>query len=214
LSADPERKLSKSTKIDRRRTEFSGRCSVCMSDRRGEAELAYAKGVGRRQVGARYNLSPDAVQRHWAHHVSDQTKALRKLDALKPGANLKSLVDEEDHGILDNLRIVRAGLLRRYDTAVQIGSDAAVAQLSSQLHKNIELAGRHTGDLRALGDGDGAVQRQLQEFIQMRMLLIKTLRPFPEPLAAVVEMLRGLEPSRTSGQPALIEGRAVEVAHA
>jgi hypothetical protein len=180
---------------------------------RGSIELAMAKGVGRRQAGARYGVSPDAVQRHLRHHVSDEQKRLRKLDALKPGANLKALVDEEDHGLLDNLRIVRAGLLHRYDSAVQIGSDASVAQLSSQLHRNLDLAGRAVGDIRTHSTSEVVHLHLTPDFLRLRTMLIKALRPFPEPLAAVVAILQSMDPPPALGPPAAIEGRVTEASH-
>jgi hypothetical protein len=181
VPVDPESKPTSShspaQRVDRRRSEHRARCTICTHADRSRIELALARGAGRRAVARRYSVSPDAVWRHWNGHVSDTVKAARKLEVLRPGAELSKLLTEEDTGLLENLRVVRTGLLHQFDLAVELDNPSGCAVLAAQLHKNLEIVGKHTGELRRHDTLTVAHLALTPDFLDFRLKLIQALRP-------------------------------------
>jgi hypothetical protein len=59
------------TKFDARQ---SGKCQVCRSPDVYRIELLKAGGASAKALAAKFNVSVDAVTRHWAKHVTDAAK--------------------------------------------------------------------------------------------------------------------------------------------
>lgn len=49
-------------------------CSICGHAERSVMEFALASGVGRRALGKRHGVSPDALARHYKHHLSEEQR--------------------------------------------------------------------------------------------------------------------------------------------
>lgn len=200
-----------SPKLDRRTAEWNARCTICTSADRPQIELSMARGVGKRATALKYGVSEDACFRHWHRHVPESVKAAKKAQILKPRANLEKLADEAEVGVLENLQAIRAALYNQLDGAVQIDDRTAVARLAGELHKNLELTGKLTGDLRQHRITEHVHLAVSPDFISLRQKLISALRPFPEAAAAVAAVLRGVD-GAPQPRAIMIECEAVEVA--
>lgn len=168
-----------------------------------------ARGAGKRAVARRFNVSADAVWRHWDGHVGEAVKVARKAEVLKPGALLEQLVEEEDTGLLETLRIARAAVLHQLDLANELDDRPAVAALAGQLHKNAELVGRYTGEIRNAASTTVNNLVLSPDYLALRLKLTQVLRAFPEAAQAVAAVFREAE----GGTVRQIEAKPVEVAH-
>jgi hypothetical protein len=196
--------------IDRRRSEWSQRCSVCTHPQRERIELAMARGAGRRVVAQTYDASADAIYRHWRDHVPEPVKAARRADVLKPGMAIEQALKEEgDLGQLEHLRVLRAGLFRQFDLAVETNDSRSLAPLAAQLIKIASIVGEQTGELRR-SVGSAPTVNQLivsPDFIRFRATILRALKPYPDAMAAVMAALSKLDLEEA---PA-IEAKALEV---
>ena len=58
-------------------------CQICERHDRAAIEFAFASGVGRRRLGKRHRVSPDAIARHMKNHVNaDERAQLERFAAL------------------------------------------------------------------------------------------------------------------------------------
>src|SRR5438105_4826678 len=106
------------------------KCQVCISPDRYEIELCMAGGGSRRSVGERFpDLSADSIYRHWTKHVPDHVKIAKKTEILKPGAELKDLVEGESIGLLGHLQRIRKALYLAFDTKAALGDAQGLVSL-------------------------------------------------------------------------------------
>ena len=192
------------------------RCTICRHPERARIELAMARGAGKRATAKRFDVGADACFRHWHGHCSPALKAARKLEVLKPGANLASLVIEEDTGILEGLKVIRGALLSRFDLATELNDVPAMGVLSARLMKIHEMVGKLTGELR----GQAAIEHHhlvfSPDYLTLRQRLLHALRPYPEATAAVVAAFTEAESATVATfTPTAITGSAnvLEAAH-
>jgi len=182
--------------LDRRRSEWSSRCTICNHPQRERIELAMARGAGRRVVGQTYDASPDAIYRHWQEHVPEPVKAARRADVMKPGMAIEQVLNEEgDAGTLEQLRVIRAGLFRQFDLSVEMGDAKSIAPIAAQLIKIATTIGEHTGELRkAIGSTQTVNQLVVSpDFIRFRATILRALKPYPEAMQAVMTALAALD---------------------
>ncbi|HEY1504113.1 MAG TPA: hypothetical protein VGF92_07425 [Stellaceae bacterium] len=162
-----------------------------------------ARGAGKRATALKFNTSEDSVWRHWAKHVSENIKAARKVEILKPGAELRNLVVDESRGLLEGLSMIRGALYRQLDTAVEVDDRSAVASLSRALHENLTIVGRATGELLAHQSALAPSVTLQADYLELRNQLIAALRPFPDARAAVAAVFRRSEDQAASAIRAL-----------
>jgi hypothetical protein len=165
-----------------------GGCKVCAHPERVGIELLLAGGAGQKAVGQKYGISKDSVHRHWHGHVSEERRARLLVGPVQKQA-LAARVAEENSSVIDNLRIIRAGLFESFDTALRAGDRNGVAQLTGRLQENLRIAGNITGELAQsplvqltqnnLFIGDPA-------FARFQADLVRVLTKHPEALADVV----------------------------
>jgi hypothetical protein len=196
-------------RVDRRRSEFKARCTICRHSSRAAIELGIARGASLRAVAAIHKVSSNAVWRHWHRHVSDSVKAARQADTLKPGADLAKLSIDVDRGLLEDLQVIRAALFRRLDLAVETGNDSAVALLTAQLLKALSTLGKQTGELREHASKTVTHLVLQPDYLTLRVRLVQALRAHPEALRDVAEVLRSTEATATAqmGSEPVIEGQ-------
>jgi hypothetical protein len=176
-----------------------------MHDDRSAIELAMARGAGKREAGKQFNVSEDAVWRHWQNHVPETIKIARRTEVLRPGARLEALVDEESVGLLDSLRVIRGGLLRQFDVALSIDNTGGVAMIARELHRNAELFAKATGEL--VPHTRKTIEHVVlsPQYLELRSELATVLRRHPDALRDVMGAFQRLE-SRASAS--MIEGTA------
>lgn len=191
-------------------------CHVCRHPERAQIELLIARGASRRSVAKRFpDLSQDSIYRHWNRHVPEHLRAAHKIEALKPGADLEKLVEEENIGLLSHLQRIRASLYHAFDNAAAVGDGHNLAMIASQLHHNLRLAAQKTGELQQHSQTQINNLILAPDYLNLRARLIATLRPFPEAAQAVADAFRAIEevgspsPGRQQPTSPIIEGRAV-----
>src|SRR5215472_16545033 len=167
---------------------LNGRCSVCRSPDRARVELLLARGASRRHVAEKFQLSADAVWRHWrSGHVPEHVKADLAIKALKPGAELEKLVTDESIGLLENLQRIRATLYAQFDANAEVGDRQSVAILAARLHENLSLGARSTGELQKHASGSVVNILMAPAYLDLRAALLGTLRRYPAASRAVAE---------------------------
>jgi hypothetical protein len=179
------------------------RCSICRHENRARIELLLAKGASRRHLAQRFNCSPDAIWRHWHNgHVSPHIKSQLAIDALKPGATLEKLVEDESIGLLENLQRIRTVLFSQFDSAAEVGDRQVVALLATRLHENLRMAATSTGELQKHAPTSITNILLSPSYLDLRAALLRVLRSFPDAARAVAEVFHRSEAP-------LIEGRAL-----
>ena len=201
----------------------SGKCVVCAHPERVRIELLLAGGAGQKAIGRKFGMSKDCVHRHWHGHVTEQRRASLILGPV-PRQALAAQVCEENTSVLDNLRIVRAGLWNQYDCALEAGDRIAVALLAGKLHNNLQITAKITGELASSplvqinNQQNVSVMIESPEFAQFQARLIAVLRDFPDARVAVLREFERLEATAdvpsSADVPQLTQGDTYENAAA
>jgi hypothetical protein len=129
-----------------RRGQPSGRCVVCAHPDKVRIELLLAGGAGQKAVGRKFGIGKDPIWRHWTRHVDAQHRARLIMGPVQIQA-LSAQIAEENTSVLDNLRIIRAGLYKQYDAALEAGDRTVGALLAGKLHQNLQITAKITGEL-------------------------------------------------------------------
>ena len=162
------------------------RCKICCHPDRVKIERGLARGRSLADVTPK-GASKTSVWRHWTGHVDDAMKTARRLEVMKPGAELEKRVIDESRGLLEHLSLIRNGLFRLYERSVSIMDDRAAAALAGRLHENLNIIAS-------------------PDWLEHRLELMRALAPFPEARAAVVEVFTRKERAAT----VRIEGQVIE----
>jgi hypothetical protein len=188
------------------------RCRVCNHVERTRIELDLAGGVRQRVVARNYHLSEDSVQRHW-RHVDPERKA-RLLVGPVQRAALAARICEENSNVLDNLRVIRAGLYESLDRAHTAGDTWSVGMLSGRLHENLRDTARITGELAS----SPLVQNNTNIFMhpavaRVEAIIVAALADHPAARADVIRALRAAEASEEPALPVIEhEGAHADIA--
>jgi hypothetical protein len=192
----------------------NGRCGVCGCPERVQIELLLAGGASQRAVSRKYKLSHHALSRHWAGHVSEERKANLVLGPVQRHA-LAARVAEESSSVIDQLRVVRAGLFQSYDVALTAGDRLSVASIAGRLHENLNAMARLTGQLAnsplvQINNQTNNILVNDPAFASFQADLIRVLSRFPDARDAVLAEFERLE-AAPAPLPAL-EDHATEAA--
>jgi hypothetical protein len=175
----------------------NGRCGVCGCAARVQIELLLAGGASQRAVSRKYRLSHHALSRHWAGHVSEERKANLVLGPVQRHA-LAARVAEESSSVIDQLRVVRAGLFQTYDAALTAGDRLSIASIAGRLHENMRIAGGITGELASsplvqINNQTNNILINDPAFAAFQADLIRVLSRFPQARDAVLAEFERLE---------------------
>jgi hypothetical protein len=186
---------------------LNGRCTVCSALERVQIELLLAGGASQRSIARKYRLSHYAISRHWSGHVSAERKANLVLGPVQRHA-LAARVAEESTSTIDQLRLVRVGLFRTYDTALTAGDSLSIASIAGRLHENLRITGGITGELASSPlIQQTTINNNLYtspEYIRLRAGLLQLTREHPEIGPSIVALLKRLdaEPEDAAEPPA------------
>lgn len=178
---------------------------VTVHPQRAEIELQLAKGVPLRVLSARYGLSPDTLWRHKAS-LPPQLKEALIHKALKPGIALDKLRTEESESLLLNIQAQRAKLLRAQDRAIETEQLSIVAQISGQIHRNLEIAAKYLGLLVQHHQHTSVSILLAPEYLTLRATLVQSLAPYPEARHAVTQALQRIESASAHPAPIVLDG--------
>jgi hypothetical protein len=185
------------------------RCSICSAGRGGEIDLLrieklLADRAKLKAVAAKFGLKQDALRRHWDAVSIDRKNYLRVGRQLSQDA-LAAATAEEKVSTIDHLRIVRAGLHKLFQHAIEVNDHNGGASLAAALDKNIMNGAKLSGEWQP---GPSSVQNNLTVYnvpgtAEMILGIAKALAPFPEARRAVQEFLRSHRAAQ--GSPPMIE---------
>ena len=155
-------------------------------------ERDLALGVPLNRIAKKYKVSRDAAWRH-KKHLPPQLKSALAAHALKPGEDLEKLRVEESEGLLGHLAAQRARLLLSQDVALESEQFGLVAQISSQVHRNLELVGKLLDQFVSHSVHTTISLLVTPEYLELRSALLRALAPHPEAKRAVATVLHGIE---------------------
>jgi hypothetical protein len=176
-------------------------------------ERALVAGVSVTALADRYKVSTDSIYRHDRNHVTEQQRAAYVADV--PIAELAAKAAEHAGSLLDYLQLVRATLWRNFQLAAEHGDIAATNNTSRALLEVLREIGRLTGELLAstpvtnITNNNLTILTQSAAFAALQGMLVQTLSPFPEALAAVVAGLQQLDAQ--AGNPPRPGGPLIEL---
>src|SRR5262249_38663896 len=168
-------------------------CTICLSDKRHQVEIALVHRVPLRVIAKRYGLSSDAIWRHGKKHLSPQMRAAI-LSAQKPQAvDLEQLQRSEAEGILSQLVAQRARLQLTVEQAQELGNIADVVKAEKAITDNLTLVAKLLGQLTVHHQVTHASVLVSPDYLKLRQVLTEALRPFPAAALAVGKALAALE---------------------
>jgi hypothetical protein len=171
------------------------RCSICVAGRSGAIDLLrIEKLLADRSrlsvVAQKFEVSYDALRRHWLGLSAERKNYLQRGRQLSKDA-LAAELAEEKISTLDHLRIVRSGLHRLFIGAVELGDCSGGAALARAIEHNVMRGAHLAGEWQP---GPTTVQNvavfNLPGVASCIAGLATVLVPFPEARAAVVAYLR------------------------
>lgn len=168
------------------------RCSICRHDKRHAIEVGLVYGTSHRVLAARYDCSPDAVQRH-QKHLSPQVKAAILTNRKPTEVDLEKLRVSEAEGLLSQLITQRARLQQHADFALSVGNTAGAVAAERTILSNLETTGKLLGSLAVHHQVTHTSVLVSADYLRLRQTLITTLRPFPDAARAVGAALAALE---------------------
>jgi len=167
---------------------------VCLHPERLEIDKAIVAVEPFRHIARRFSISSSSVVRHKDNHLLPQIAKVRQVPDAPEAAALaaqaqKAREVEEATQALDvvrQLKAINAACLEVLTKARTAGNDATLLRTVDRIHRQIELQARLLGDLQ---DAPAVNVLVMPEWQRVRVLVVETLRPFPEARAAVVEAL-------------------------
>jgi hypothetical protein len=189
------------------------RCSICRAGRAGEIDLLrieklLADRAKLKAVAAKFGLKHDALRRHWEGTGTNRKNYLRVGRQLSQDA-LAAATAEEKVSTIDHLRIVRAGLHKLFQHAVEVNDHGGGASLAAALDRNI----MHGAQLAGEWQPSPSVQNNVAIFnipgIASTLAgIARALAPFPEARRAVVEFLRSKNGAAALPAPEVVDAAA------
>ena len=171
------------------------RCSICRAGRGGEIDLLrieklLADRARLKAIATQFGLKHDALRRHWDAVSGDRKNYLRVGRQLSRDA-LAAATAEEKVSALDHLRIVRAGLHKLFQHAVEVNDHGGAASLAAALDRNI----MHGAQLAGEWQPGPTVQNNVAIFDVPGVAsaltgIARVLAPFPEARRAVMAFLQ------------------------
>jgi hypothetical protein len=177
---------------------FSGgkrgpQCSICASKHRHALEVGLAHGIAHNALARRFGVSPDAIGRHAANHVSPAVKAAILTASAPSAIDLDALQASESEGLLNQLVHQRARLQQCVSMAVDYGDVKAAISAEAAITANLQLVSRLLGMLVNVSEHRSTSILISGDYLALRAALLKALKPFPEAAAAVGDALARLE---------------------
>jgi hypothetical protein len=178
---------------------------------RAAIERDLALGVPLRRIAKKYGggLNKDSLHRH-KQKLPEPLKAAMLAQALKPAEDLDKIRNIEAEGLLVGLSVQRARLLLWQDSAAASEQFGVAAQISAQVHRNLELVGKYLGEFAQHHVTTSISVLISPQYLELRSALLRSLQPFPEARRAVADALHRIEEeaAQRPSQPVL-EGVAL-----
>jgi hypothetical protein len=161
-------------------------------------ELLKAGGASLDSLANKFNVSRDAIDRHWHRHVSAEAKA-SYLCGPAELAGLAEKAAREGDSVLDYLRMCRVVLTSQLSAMSDAGDARGAAYVTGQLVRTLEAIARVTGELGDLARSTISITNNIgileahPAFARAQSAMLRALAPYPEARNAVVTALRNLD---------------------
>ena len=132
----------------RQRGSRTGRCQGCNHLDRVRIERLLAAGASIQGAARKFAIDYHALRRHWRNHVSAEARAGYIAGGGATKDQLEEIAADESLALIDNYRIVRGALYKRFGAAAEVGDGNSLALLAGRLHENFRDCGRLTGELQ------------------------------------------------------------------
>lgn len=168
-------------------------CTICNHKNRSQIEIGLTHGTSANVLGARFQVSHDAILRHAKNHLTPQMRAAI-LSAQKPSAiDLEALRTSETEGLLAQLVASRARLHQHGDLALQIGDIKGCVAVETAITANLTLVAKLLGQLVNHHSVSHTSLLISPDYLKLRAVLADALRPYPEAARAVGAALHRIE---------------------
>jgi hypothetical protein len=154
-----------------------------------------AGGASLDSLAKKFELSRDAIDRHWHRHVSTELKAGYLAGPVQL-QDLAAKAAEQGGSVLDHLHAVRVILMGHLASVTEAGDGRAAAYIAGRLTATLEVIGRVSGELGALArsttfqiTNNVAVLTEHPAFLKVQATILRALADHPEARAAVVAAL-------------------------
>ncbi|PAY05451.1 hypothetical protein CK489_29140 [Bradyrhizobium sp. UFLA03-84] len=191
-----------------------------MHEHRSLIEATRIAGATLDSIAAKYGVSRDAVHRHCrpveaGGHLSDDQRA--DYLAQVPLKELAQKAAAEGLNVLDYLSLIRSTLIQQLQLAASVNDRNGTANIARTLNETLRQIAGITGEMGALAARNITINNTTNFvnspiFADLQGMLIRTLQPYPEALARVVEGLQQLEAKAapvSNGAP-LIDAKPLE----
>jgi hypothetical protein len=192
------------------------RCGICRMAREGNVDIPrvealLAVGARLKPLAKKFGIPPFSLRRHWME-VSDDRKQYLRFGARLSREAMVTAVTEEKLCTLDHLRILRAGLHRGFQLALQTADLHALSSIANALSTNIQqtarLAGEWTEEPRSITTNVQILQ--LPAVAGVISGITAALARFPEARAQVIQYLRTADDVLALPAPEVIDAATRE----
>lgn len=180
-------------------------------------ELLLVSGAGRRAVARKFNVSADAVWRHFKRHISDEQRA-QMLGGPVKLRELAAKAAEEGLSLLEYVAMLRSTAMGRYFAACEAGDDQTANIVLGRLTDLLRLQGQFSGELSRATSSvtNNTLILGSPLMADLQQMLVTRLRPYPE---AAREVMSGLDELATRAlgqipaQDTIPAGRLIEASN-
>ncbi len=158
-------------------------CTICTHDQRDEIDAAIVSGAPYRQIAERFGTSESAMYRHKNDHVSKRVAA-----RVAKAQDAKDVADADD--LLAQIKALRNRSISILQKAEQAGDYRTALQGIREARSCIELLAEMQDQLNRQPVTNITVQA---DWIEIRTILLATLKPYPEAAQAVAGRLQVIE---------------------
>lgn len=180
-------------------------CKICEHSQRAEIELALANEVPARIIARRFECHHQAAWRHKKNHMSADLVKRLKISGHDQPVDLERLRITESEGLLQHLVALRGREYAMLDKVERLCDPGDFAKIDARLHANLTLTAKLLGELKTGATNNYNLLIMDPQFHRLQVGLRQALRPFPEALKAVDELLQAIdrEEAQSVERPAL-----------
>jgi hypothetical protein len=176
-----------------------------------------AGGASLDSLAKKFELSRDAIDRHWHRHVSAELKAGYLAGPVQL-QDLAAKAAEQGGSVLDHLHAVRVILMGHLASVTEAGDGRAAAYIAGRLTSTLETIAKISGELADIAKSttynitnNVAVLSEHPAFMRVQATILRALAEHPAARADVVRALRDLDAENAPTAPA---AKAIEHAAA
>jgi hypothetical protein len=156
------------------------KCTVCRHSAVADIDRALIDGRPLRNIAEQYGMSPQALLRHQADHISE---ALLKAKDVEKVAHADTVLD---HSVM-----LRDRALNILDMAERENDLRTALAAIREARECVRLLGELAGKLQSAGTVNVIMSA---EWIQVQAVILSALEPFPDARLAVAHKLEAIEP--------------------